>query len=254
MLRWFRKLKEEQEPPPHWYRRGVRGIILVLVLFAVLGLILISLYAVEMTTVVSGVIRPVRTFKVKPTISGIVKEVKVSTGERVKAGQLVALLDDTEIRGEIRKTEKALESLDLNLRRLSEELEFEQAKIASEIEAAKADLEIANAELKKAMSRYSLSRKSYADIVGEGDNSVVEPFDVKMKEALVRRAEAVLQAKTTGLKQLDILRSRIDGMMAEKEKLLEELQGRTKVFEEVADKVRNPGEGRSIQGREGLKR
>jgi len=38
------------------------------------------------------------------------------------------------------------------------------------------------------------------------------------------------------------------------EKLLEELQGRTKVFEEVADKIRNLGEARSIQGREGLKR
>lgn len=38
------------------------------------------------------------------------------------------------------------------------------------------------------------------------------------------------------------------------EKLLERLQGRAKVFEDVADRIRNPAEGRSIQGRGDLRR
>ena len=112
MLSWFKRLKDEQEPSPSWYRKGVRGVVLSIVVFAALGFILLSFYAMEMTTVVNGVVRPTETFKVKPGISGIIKEVKALTTDRVKAGDLVALLDDTEIRAEI---EKAKKDLQLNL-------------------------------------------------------------------------------------------------------------------------------------------
>ncbi|HNB23285.1 MAG TPA: biotin/lipoyl-binding protein, partial [Candidatus Melainabacteria bacterium] len=51
--------------------------------------------------VATGLIKPVREVKISPKQTGLLKELYVTQGDRVKKGQIIALMDDSNLAGQI---------------------------------------------------------------------------------------------------------------------------------------------------------
>ena len=55
----------------------------------------------ELSVLATGTIRPTREVKISPKQSGLLKSLLVKQGDRVKKGQVIAVMDDINIRGEV---------------------------------------------------------------------------------------------------------------------------------------------------------
>ncbi|MCS7030552.1 MAG: efflux RND transporter periplasmic adaptor subunit [Gloeomargarita sp. SKYG116] len=92
------------------------------------------------TVQVNGEVRPERTINVSPKTAGIVRELRVKEGDRVTAGQILAVMDDSNLRGQLTQAQAQVKAAQANLQRLlagnrQQEIAQAQAQVA-EIQAA----------------------------------------------------------------------------------------------------------------------
>lgn len=64
-------------------------------------LVRVSSHAVQIAISASGTVSPEREVKISPKQPGLLKELLVRQGDYVKAGQLIALMDNSNIRGQV---------------------------------------------------------------------------------------------------------------------------------------------------------
>jgi len=82
------------------------------------------------SVVATGKVTPITKVEVKSKASGIVKNLLVDYGDRVKKGQLLAQLDKIEIEAQVEQSKAALEAAQANLK--SSQADFERAKVDAE--------------------------------------------------------------------------------------------------------------------------
>jgi HlyD family secretion protein len=82
------------------------------------------------SVVATGKVTPIIKVEVKSKASGIVKNLLVDYGDRVKKGQLLAQLDKIEIEAQVAQSKAALEAAEANMK--SSQADFERAKVDAE--------------------------------------------------------------------------------------------------------------------------
>lgn len=149
----------------------------------------------------SGEVQPASEQEVKPEVGGKVKEIAVQVGQNVKKGDLLVVIDDTDLLTEKRSAETAIEGAQLaadkdrgNYERAKEL--FDEKLISKEVYAnLKADLDISENALLKSKSQLQTVEDKLAK------TRIVAPFegtvlDIKVTEGLVVTAAASVNSGT----------------------------------------------------------
>lgn len=111
----------------------------------------------------TGTINPVNSVNVSSKITGLIKEVKINENDKVTAGQVLILLDDTHLKELANQAEARLANASANFRRM-ERLASQGAVSSQQLDAARMD--------------YHVARASYADAVSQfGDTVIKAPLD-----------------------------------------------------------------------------
>jgi membrane fusion protein, multidrug efflux system len=95
---------------------------------------------------VSAPVEPLRTIRLATSIEGIVREMRVEEGDRVRGGEIVALLDVAEQRAELARARARLEERQAHVARL-EDLRRRDYVDAGTFDAARAELAIAASDV-----------------------------------------------------------------------------------------------------------
>ncbi|HIK19411.1 MAG TPA: efflux RND transporter periplasmic adaptor subunit [Leptolyngbyaceae cyanobacterium M33_DOE_097] len=120
------------------------------------------------TLTANGTVQPEQSVNVSPKSSGVLKQLLVKEGDRVKAGQILAYMDDSNLRGELTQAQGQLRSAQANLQRLI------AGNRPQDIATAEAALRAAEANLQRLVA---------------GNR----PQDIGQASAQVRNAQATLQ-------------------------------------------------------------
>ncbi|MCC5468079.1 efflux RND transporter periplasmic adaptor subunit [Pelosinus baikalensis] len=111
----------------------------------------------------TGTIKPVTIVDVSSKITGLIKEVKVSENEQVKAGQILILLDDKRLMAQVSQSQAKLANTTAN---------YERNLRLNRIGA------VSNQQLDAASMDYSVARATYDDAVSQLDDTVIKaPID-----------------------------------------------------------------------------
>lgn len=150
---------------------------------------------IETKLLLSGEVVPAFKVDVKPEVGGKIKSIHVETGQTVKKGELLAVIDDTDL-----LTEKASAETDIDGARIAVEKNrgnyerakelFEEKLISKEVFAnLEADLKISENSLEKAQSRLRSveDRLDKTRILAPADGTVL---DIPVDEGLVVTAAA----------------------------------------------------------------
>ena len=109
------------------------------------------------TVAVTGPIEPIRTVAVNAQASGIVLEVLVEEGDRVRTGRLMARLDSRETEAQLARARAVLANAEAAFRR-AEELLANELATAEEVDAARSAFAIAGADVQLWETRLAFTR------------------------------------------------------------------------------------------------
>jgi len=144
---------------------------------------------------------------IAPKVSGYLAEVLVGDNERVKAGQVLARIDDRDFKVALDQAKADVAAAQATVASKQAQLEVQQAVI----EAAKATVEVDNAN--KTFTRQE--NKRYTDLAATGFGSVQNAQNAQARDA---SAEATIQRDTanlaSALKHVDLLRAELGQAVA----------------------------------------
>src|SRR6516164_9235022 len=144
---------------------------------------------------------------IAPKVSGYLAEVLVGDNERVKAGQVLARIDDRDFKVVLDQAKADVAAAQATVASKQAQLEVQQAVI----EAAKATVEVDNAN--KTFTRQE--NKRYTDLAATGFGSVQNAQNAQARDA---SAEATIQRDTanlaSALKHVDLLRAELGQAVA----------------------------------------
>ncbi|HEY9806562.1 MAG TPA: biotin/lipoyl-binding protein, partial [Candidatus Obscuribacterales bacterium] len=93
------------------------------------------------TIAANGTVQPERSINVSPKNSGVLKELLVKEGDRVEAGQLLAYMDSSNLRGQLTQAQAQVASAQANLDQLlAGNRPQEVAQAQAQVAAAQANL------------------------------------------------------------------------------------------------------------------
>jgi membrane fusion protein (multidrug efflux system) len=135
---------------------------------------------------------------IAPKVSGYIAEVLVGDNEKVKAGQLLARIDDRDFRTALNQAKADVAASEAAIRNLDAQIELQEPLIqqqAAEVDAAEANLKFAQEE-----------RRRYDDLMKSGSGTVQR---AQQTDAALRAQTAQLQQSKAGLiaanKKIDVL-------------------------------------------------
>ena len=156
------------------------------------------------SVVATGKVTPITKVEVKSKASGIVKNLLVDYGDRVKKGQLLAQLDKVEIEAQVAQSKAALEAAQANLS--SAQADFERAKVDAEgpdVPPLKRAYDRAIGMAKDGVVSASAlddAEKNYTMAVNKQN---VSKAQVTVLKAKIAQAQAQVVEDQANLKQLD---------------------------------------------------
>ncbi len=125
---------------------------------------------------------------ISPKVAGYVREVRVIDNQQVRAGDVLALIDDEDFAAKAAEARAAVAAEQAAIAGIDRRLEWQ----ASMIEAAKANVVSAQAELARAQPNYERYKKMVAtNVVGKSDYDQVEATLRKAAAEVTRTAAAV---------------------------------------------------------------
>lgn len=111
----------------------------------------------------TGTIKPVNMVDISSKITGLIKEVRVSENEQVKAGQILILLDDKRLMAQVSQSRAKLDNTTANYQR-----NLQLNRIGA----------ISNQQLDAASMDYSVAQATYDDAVSQLEDTVIKaPID-----------------------------------------------------------------------------
>jgi len=148
---------------------------------------------------------------ISPKIAGYVRDVRVIDNQQVRAGDVLALIDDEDFAAKTAEARAAVAAEQAAIAGIDRRLEWQ----ASMIEAAKANVVSAQAELARAQPNYERYKKMVAtNIVGKSDYDQVEAT-LRKAEAEVTRTQAAVTAEQGQLVVLLADRKQADAQLAQ---------------------------------------
>ncbi|UFW48790.1 MULTISPECIES: HlyD family secretion protein [Bradyrhizobium] len=135
---------------------------------------------------------------IAPKVSGYIAKVLVGDNERVKAGQLLAKIDDRDFRAALNQARADVAAGEASVRNIDAQLELQQPVI----EQSTADVAAADANLKFAQEE----RARYDDLMKSGSGTIQR---AQQTDAALRASNAQLQHAKSGLvaaqRKVDVL-------------------------------------------------
>ena len=179
--------------------------------------------AVEQKTVpilitANGTVNPVRSINLSPKASGVVNTLLIEEGDRVEKGQVIAIMDDTNLRGDLLQMQGQLVQQEANLERLlagerPEDIASAEATLAEAVANLQElkngnrteDIAQASARLQQAQATLQQSETTwvrYTELYSNGAISQEEleqrRTDRDVAQAQVKEAEEALTLQTAG--------------------------------------------------------
>ncbi|MDX1811732.1 MAG: efflux RND transporter periplasmic adaptor subunit [Gammaproteobacteria bacterium] len=115
-------------------------------------------------------------------VSGVVKQVLVKSGEKVKQGQILLVLDQRVIKARLQAAEKKLESAKLDLAEVKKELERTE-ELYDRTVISNHELEVAKVNFARAEAAFSNVNEEHAKAQYDMDYSqIVSPIAGKVKQ------------------------------------------------------------------------
>lgn len=127
----------------------------------------------ERNVLVAGTVEPLRSIQLAARTDGVVAEVAVEAGDRVRAGQLLARIDVSEQQAELNRAEATLREARANFERL-DALRDRSFVDAASVLSARAALEVAQSEVELWRTRVQFGRIE-ASIDGYVIQRLIEP-------------------------------------------------------------------------------
>lgn len=127
----------------------------------------------ERSVLVAGTVEPLRSIQLAARTDGVVAEVAVEAGDRVRAGQLLARIDVSEQQAELNRAEATLREARANFERL-DALRDRSFVDAASVLSARAALEVAQSEVELWRTRVEFGRIE-ASIDGYVIQRLIEP-------------------------------------------------------------------------------
>ena len=148
---------------------------------------------------------------VAPKVSGYIGQVLVDDNQTVRKGQILALIDDRDLRTALLEAEASLAAANAAVTNLGAQL----AAQASRVREAQADLEVARTSTE--LARHNDARRREMAKVGYGSEEQADDAatDLRTKIAGVDRAQAAL---TNSRDQIDVLRTQRDLAEAQRQR------------------------------------
>jgi membrane fusion protein (multidrug efflux system) len=140
---------------------------------------------------------------ISPKIAGYIKEVRVADNERVKAGQVLFVIDDSDYAARVAQAEAAVAAEEAAITTDESRLDLQRATI----EQAKADVAAAEAELVRAKDDYQRYAKLLASDYASRQRFETARADSQKAAAALQQKRAALVA---ALGQLRVLRAERD--------------------------------------------
>lgn len=170
---------------------------------------------IDSSLLLSGEVIPAFQVDVKPEVGGKVKELVVTVSQEVKKGELLAVIDDTDLLTEKRSAETAIEGAQLAVDKNQGNYDrakalFEEKLISKEVFAnLESDLMISKNALERAQSQLQTVNDKLAKtrIVAPSDGTVL---DIAVNEGQVVTAAASVNSGTTLMTFADLSRLLID--------------------------------------------
>lgn len=158
--------------------------------------------SLPVTVSANGTIQPERLINVSPKTSGRLKSLLVKEGDRVKLGQILAYMDDSNLRGQLTQAQGQLAAAKANLQKLiagnrSEDIAQAQAELSN----AQAALREAATNLRQNQQLYSSGAISNRDLIASR-----AAYDSATSE--VTRAQQALALQQNGARPEDIAQAR----------------------------------------------
>jgi HlyD family secretion protein len=148
---------------------------------------------------------------VAPKVAGRVTALRVSEGEQVVAGQVLAELDHAELDDQVAQARAVLASAEARLAQAQSALATQQAQAAAAIDQARAAVDASRTRVPQAGESVELQSASVAAQVQQARAQVQAASDVVVSaEAAARAAEATLQAA-----EATLARAQSDAVRAE---------------------------------------
>jgi membrane fusion protein, multidrug efflux system len=156
------------------------------------------------TVVVPGTVEPFRRVHVATRIQGVVRELLVEEGTRVREGQVLARIDVREEEAQLRRARAALENMERHFERIAYLRETETVAEA-EVETARSDLDMARSE-----ADLWETRVAFAAIVAPFDGVVTAKHvevgsGVAANQRVIDIDEVATLVVRAGLSELDIV-------------------------------------------------
>jgi RND family efflux transporter MFP subunit len=177
---------------------------------------------------VTGTLRPWRDADVGFALGGRLVSLQVATGQIVKAGQTLAVLDGSSAAAQVSQAEAASHVQEAQLALAEDNLRRTEALVASrsipeaQAEQARQQVKLARAQLEGAGAMARLAR------TGQGDRSIVAPFDGLVTKAPTA-AGSVVQPGAPLVHLEDLSRLRLSASVGEDDALLVKLGAPVKV-------------------------
>lgn len=205
----------DEQPGAHFVKRAVGLTLGTLAAVAVAALLIGSLVKMDVTVKAAGSLEPVRIYPVRSNEGGPIREVLVSTGDTVKAGQVMLRLDTLALATTLAQLEAQYRAAAIEQRRSTSADPLERRTQAQRADQARGRVIAAQAALRQRMVEYDL---------GTNMDSLLRAYQpgrhVAIDQAVgeLRSAEAEIRLSGAQTDMLDLTRfdrEKLDTEMAQ---------------------------------------
>ncbi len=159
-----------------------------------------------------GTVRAATTAPLSSKIMGTVLEVRVRAGDRVKAGQVLAMIDARETEAMVKKSEAGMQEASMALQEIDKSLEAAQANLRLASSTLQRFQELANEK--------SISPQEFDEVRTrhQASAAAVEALQARKQQGLARIQQAQSDVSASqALRSYAELRSPIDGVVAQRQ-------------------------------------
>jgi len=173
----------------------------------------------------SGTVTPDQEILLSPKVVGYLIELKATPGKTVKKGEILAVIDSSDIRPDVEKAKAGLKEIEAALKELSKAID----EVRAHRKAAEANLLLAEKtyeRFKKLLEAEAVSKQKFDEVKTQYEAAKANLEVVKAKEAQLREREKALLAKkeqieadlkkATAYLSYTYLKSPVDGIVLQK--------------------------------------
>ncbi len=184
--------------------------------------------SLPITIAANGTVQPAQSVNVSPKTAGVLKELLVKEGDRVKAGQVLARMDDSNLQGPLTQAQAGLASAQASLQKLEagnrpQDIAQAQAQLNAaqanldklvagnrpqDIAQAQAGLASAQANLQQAQQNYNQNQRLFASGALSQRDFDTSKTTYETARAQVAQANQALNLQQSGSRSEDIAAAR----------------------------------------------